>query len=188
MTWSKLHTGHPKTLGTTGVDDTKTKIPAPVGNTRRTPAARYAVIHFLGRVNSKSYITTPPRKRQLAVTLWQVPDAVDTVVCAPDDGWRCHPKHVEQFPEINKRCNVASCWIYIWIYLRYKDPWTLNPKNYSLYTEMQGTYAIKHQEYNPQEFWDKILFWAIKKLNFSTVIIIASCNNLRSGHYVPECY
>ena len=25
-------------------------------------------------------------------------DAVDTVVCAPDDGWWYHPKHVEQFP------------------------------------------------------------------------------------------
>ena len=36
----------------------------------------------------------------------QVPDAVDTVVCAPDDGWRYHPKHVEQFPEINQLCNV----------------------------------------------------------------------------------
>ena len=27
------------------------------------------------------------------------PDAVDTVACAPDDGWRYHPKHVEQFPD-----------------------------------------------------------------------------------------
>ena len=44
------------------------------------------------------------------------PDAVDTVVCAPGDGWRYHTKHVEQFPEINKLCNV-SCWIYIRIYL-----------------------------------------------------------------------
>ena len=43
----------------------------------------------------------------------QVPDAVDTVVCAPDGGWRYHPKHVERFPEINKLCNVASCCIYI---------------------------------------------------------------------------
>ena len=42
-----------------------------------------------------------------------MPDAVDTVVRAPDDGWRYHPKHVEQFPEINKLCNVASCWIVI---------------------------------------------------------------------------
>ena len=33
-----------------------------------------------------------------------IPDAVDTVVCAPDDGWRYHPKHVEQFPDINKLC------------------------------------------------------------------------------------
>ena len=31
---------------------------------------------------------------------------------APDDGWKYHPKHVEQFPDINKLCNVASCWIY----------------------------------------------------------------------------
>jgi hypothetical protein len=40
-------------------------------------------------------------------------DAVDTVVCAPNDGRKYHPKHVEQFPDINKRCNVAACWIYI---------------------------------------------------------------------------
>ena len=29
----------------------------------------------------------------------QIPDAVDTTVCAPDDGWWYHPKHVEQFPD-----------------------------------------------------------------------------------------
>ena len=44
-------------------------------------------------------------------------DAADTVVCAPDDGWKYHPKHVEQFSDINKLCNVASCWIYIGILL-----------------------------------------------------------------------
>jgi len=44
-----------------------------------------------------------------------MPDAVDTVVCAPDDGWKYHPKHVEQFPDINKMCSVASCWIYFGI-------------------------------------------------------------------------
>ena len=49
--------------------------------------------------------------------VWQMPDAVDTVVCAPDDGRRYHPKYIEQFPEINKLRNVASCWIYIRIYL-----------------------------------------------------------------------
>ena len=35
----------------------------------------------------------------MAVTVWQIPDAVDAVVCAPDDVWRYHPKHVEQFPD-----------------------------------------------------------------------------------------
>ena len=28
-----------------------------------------------------------------------VPDAVDTVICAPDDGWRNHPKDAEQFTD-----------------------------------------------------------------------------------------
>jgi hypothetical protein len=47
----------------------------------------------------------------------KISDTVDTVVWAPDDGWKYHPKHVEQFPDINKLCNVASCWIYIGILL-----------------------------------------------------------------------
>jgi hypothetical protein len=48
----------------------------------------------------------------------QIPDPVGTVVCAFDDGWKYHPKHVEQFPDINKLCNVASCWIYVGIILK----------------------------------------------------------------------
>jgi hypothetical protein len=38
-------------------------------------------------------------QRQVAVTVWEIPDAVDTVVFAPDDGWWYHAKHVEQFPD-----------------------------------------------------------------------------------------
>jgi hypothetical protein len=53
----------------------------------------------------------------MAVAVLQIPDAVDTVVCAPDDGWNYRPKHVEQSPDISKLCNVASCWIYIGILL-----------------------------------------------------------------------
>ena len=30
-------------------------------------------------------------------------------------------KHVEQYPDINKLCNVASCWIFITIHLRCTD-------------------------------------------------------------------
>ena len=42
---------------------------------------------------------TLPRLRQIAVTAWQIPDAVHTVICAPDNVWWYHPKHVEQFPD-----------------------------------------------------------------------------------------
>jgi hypothetical protein len=55
-------------------------------------------------------------KRQVAVTVRQIPDAVDTGVCALDDGWWYHPKHVEQFPDTINCVNVTSCWIYIRIY------------------------------------------------------------------------
>jgi hypothetical protein len=49
--------------------------------------------------------------------LWNISNAVDTVVYAPDDGWKYHPKHLEQFLDINKLCKVASCWIFIGILL-----------------------------------------------------------------------
>ena len=54
-----------------------------------------------------------------------MPDAVDTVVCVPDDGWRYHPKYVEQFPEMNKLCNVASCWIYIRKWYMFQPLWVI---------------------------------------------------------------
>jgi hypothetical protein len=37
--------------------------------------------------------------------------------CSTCFGWNYHPKYVEQFPDINKQCNVASCWIYIGLLL-----------------------------------------------------------------------
>ena len=42
-----------------------------------------------------------------------MPDTVDTVIWAPDGGWRYHPKHAEQFAYINKLYIVASCWTII---------------------------------------------------------------------------
>ena len=34
------------------------------------------------------------------MTVWQIPDAVDTVVRTPDDGWGYRPKRVERFLDI----------------------------------------------------------------------------------------
>ena len=62
-----------------------------------------------------------------AVTVWQIPDTVDRVVCASDDGWRYHPKHVEQFTDINKLRKIASCWIYIGVYTGVSHPQPLKP-------------------------------------------------------------
>jgi hypothetical protein len=63
----------------------------------------------VGNRQPKTYV-----KPEDAITVF----AADTVVCAPDDGWKYHPKHVDQFPDINKLCNVASCWIYEYIGIR----------------------------------------------------------------------
>src|SRR5215475_10357894 len=46
---------------------------------------------------------------------WRTPPTAHSNQYAHDDGRNYHPKHVEQFPDINKRCNVASCWIYTYI-------------------------------------------------------------------------
>ena len=51
-----------------------------------------------------------------------VPDAVNTVIRAPDDGWRNHPKHVQQFTDKINPCTVTSCWIFIDTELRCEFP------------------------------------------------------------------
>jgi hypothetical protein len=53
-------------------------------------------------------------------------DTVDTVLRAPDDGWRYPSKHVEQLTDLNKLYSVASCWILIaTIVRRFKPTETL---------------------------------------------------------------
>ena len=58
-------------------------------------------------------VSHPVPSTQVAVTVWIMPDTVDTVLWAADDGWRYHTKHVEQFAGINKLYIVASSWIII---------------------------------------------------------------------------
>ena len=61
---------------------------------RSTYNCNYSIWHWS---NCLCYLPLP---RKVAETVWPVPDAVITVICAPDDGWNHHPKHVEQFTEI----------------------------------------------------------------------------------------
>ena len=62
------------------------------------------------------------RSRQVTVAVLLMPDAVDTVISAPDDGWRYQSKHVERFTDINKLYTVASCWTIIGIYFMMHGP------------------------------------------------------------------
>jgi hypothetical protein len=116
-----------------------------------------AICHYRGRVGTGlsvlwvAYAThstlkpvpTLPRQWQIAVTVRQIPDAVDTVICAPDDGWKYHPKHVEQVPDINKLCNAASCWIYIGIYLTMHVPINVKSPNNTSKWQMGFNSAFK---------------------------------------------
>jgi len=86
-----------------------------------------------------------PLLRQAAVTVWQIADAVDTVICAPDDGVEVPPKTCRAVSRYNKLCKVASCWIYIGIFLRCTDPWTLNLVK-SVYCSLQHELR---QDYKP---------------------------------------
>jgi len=69
-------------------------------------------------------VPTLPRWRQVAVTVWQIPDDVD--VCAPDDGWRYHPKHAEQFPD---KINCITLNLFGYILEYYYDTRTHERKN-----------------------------------------------------------
>jgi hypothetical protein len=49
-------------------------------------------------------------------------DTADTMICAPDDEWRYHPKHEEQFTNTNKLYIVTSFWKIIDIYFTRHGP------------------------------------------------------------------
>jgi len=67
-------------------------------------------------MTDRNSVSVQSRSRQVAVIVLLMPDAVDTLTWAPDDGWRYHLKHVEWFTDINKLYIVASCWTFIGIH------------------------------------------------------------------------
>ena len=91
------------------------------------------IIYFIGKYNMQ-YITNNncnlnlifvyilSLNLTLSITVWQIPDAVDTVVCSPNGGWY-QPKHVEQFPG---EINCVTLHLSIRIFSRCTDRWTLN--------------------------------------------------------------
>ena len=66
---------------------------------------QWYTVYFIWKLLYMFRVVPPPIIRSAyncIYSIWylsQIPDAVDTVVCAPDDGRRYHPKHVQQFPD-----------------------------------------------------------------------------------------
>jgi len=96
---------------------------------RRSYHCIYSACHYWDHYCHLSWTSL---SRQVTITVSLMPDTVDTVIWVADDGWRYHPKHVEQFEYINKMYIAASCLIIIDIYYAMHGP--LNIKYIILFT------------------------------------------------------
>ena len=131
----------------------------------------------------------------------------DTDVCAPDDGWWYHPKHVEQFPYMNKLCNVASCWIYIgileqttcvktsWILTNTNSTWMVTdadePRENSLSSSVMDLWFLKLIPLailsSRCSYGDEVFFFPVPLANsdetsdYPRVLRFAVCKALRLG-------
>jgi hypothetical protein len=91
-----------------------------------------------------------PQQWQVAVKVWQSTRWCIYSFWTPDDGRRNPLKHVEHFTEINKLCNVASCWLYMEKRLRCAEWWTSNWLLLSIADgHFQGTtvYTTRHRQH-----------------------------------------
>ena len=83
------------------------------------------------------YLSWASRSRQVAVTVSIMPDTVDTVIWAPDDGSRYQPKHVQQFADLNKLYIVASCRIIIATILFILPHYATSPQKHETKDDLQ---------------------------------------------------
>jgi hypothetical protein len=75
---------------------------------------RYTVYLYLETALHISGGTSTHHQKRIQLYLQHLVFVTPLLLFASDDGWKYHPKHAEQFPDINKLCNV-SCWIYEYI-------------------------------------------------------------------------
>jgi len=91
--------------------------PHPSSGVYKTVTTASGTGHIFCAATSLQCVQVPTwqRWREVAAQkIWPAPEAVVTVLCTPDDGCGCHPKHVEWTCRIIKRllC-VASRWTII---------------------------------------------------------------------------
>ena len=95
----------------------------PAGDQDEVESFRFHLV-LVTNVTGRELVPVPvqSRSRKVAVTVVLMPNAVDTVTWAPDDGWRYHPQYVERFTDINKLYVVVSCWKIIGIHFTMHGP------------------------------------------------------------------
>ena len=71
-------------------------------------------------------------------------------LCTPDEGWDCHPKHVELAIAKNKNAIVASCWTSFTTIVRILDFWNVLSRTSRVYRfrPFEGTYGLLSQASN----------------------------------------
>ena len=89
-------------------------------------------------------------------------------VWALDDGRRNRLKHIEHFTEINKLCNVRSCWLHLKIRLRCTDPWTWNLQGLNL-TYILVCHLAVHSE------WSRVASLNILSKLVSLYVLCCQC-------------
>jgi hypothetical protein len=109
------------------------------------------------------------RLRQVAVTVSIMPDTVDTVIWAPDDGWRYHPKYVQQFTDINKLYIVASCWIIIATYYTMHGPLNIKFFSFQFSSCLLFDFSNSIQDAHVQHCQKSTHIWVSKRLLYGLV-------------------
>jgi len=109
---------------------------------------------------TETFTVTCRERDWMGIPIHSPSDTVDRVIWAPDDGWRYHPKHVEQLTDIN--CIFFHLFGQLLTHItRFTDHWTLIfwRRNYFfliLAHPVHKMWIIR--EPNTLELWNKLHF------------------------------
>jgi len=122
-------------------------------------------------------------QRQIAITVWQITDAVDTVVCAPDFGWWYHPKHVEQFPDKINCVKLHLVWYILEQNIRIKFyEFNYNKSAFSSLQLQQSYYNAWYKQRKKSHYFRLVLNLCIHKLELAICLLYIKSN--LSAHFL----
>jgi hypothetical protein len=108
-------------------------------------------------------------------------------VCAPDDWWKYHPKHVEQFPDINKLCSCILLDIHVyWNILKMHGTINVKSPNNTSKWEMGFNSAFKGLRtigccWTVGELWRPRIYTCALDLTISTGTVLLRPSKFRDS-------